>query len=80
MQIVENDPAGNCAYRGELSGYVLRYDHSFDVMDARTLAMDGYQTLIRNKTAEMGGDTAVLLARRHDASIFYDVFSVYSCA
>lgn len=79
VQIVEREPSGTCSYLDELSGYVLRYTNSVDVLNARGAAFGAYQTSLKNKVAEMGGNTAVLLARRDDAAIFYDVYSVYHC-
>jgi len=80
VQLLEQEPASSCQYLTEINGYVLRYEHSVDVLNAREKSYAAYEVVVKNKVASLGGDTAVLLARRADASIFYDVYSVYRCA
>lgn len=79
VRLLEQEPAESCVYLGELSGYVMRYYHTVDVLDAREKAFAAYEIELKNKVAAMHGNTAVLLARRNDGDMFYDVHSVYQC-
>lgn len=78
VKITEKQPRG-CRYLDELIGYHMRFEWSVDVYNMREKMEIAFNNTIRNKVAEMNGNTAVQLLKNHDAGMFTFVYAVQRC-
>lgn len=78
VQISEKQPA-NCTYLGELTGYNMRFEWSHDVYNMREKMQVAFNNTLRNSVAKMGGNTAVLLFKSHDAGMYTYVYAAQRC-
>jgi len=78
VNVTEKQPH-RCVYLGELTGYNMRFEWSHDVYNMREKMQSAFNNTLRNKVAEMKGNTAVLLMRSHDAGMYTYVYAVQRC-
>jgi len=76
--ITEKQPR-KCRYIGELTGYHMRFEWSVDVYNMREKMEIAFNNTIKNKVAEMNGNTAVQLLKNHDAGMYTFVYAVQRC-
>jgi len=78
VKVTEKQPS-RCVYLGELTGYNMRFEWSHDVYNMREKMQTSFDNTLRNKVAEMKGNTAVLLLKTHDAGMYTYVYAVQRC-